>query len=190
MDQAFPTMVLFCSYQTAASSIMFLTAGLGSSWITTRYVQVFCSSWVGFSLAVGRGRSYSKSAGFVIPHQCTPSSSLHVASRQTGALFETVCKGCDTQCSGCTVEGEEPICLEELGHSTSAGGNTSLESLLIERGYWRATNTSMDILACYNAEACLGGLTGGKDYCSEGYEGPCEFGETLYVPLHVYTKAV
>lgn len=124
---------------------------------------------------------------FIFPSQYTPLSSPHVTSRQMGTLFETVCKGCDIQCSGCSFEGKEPICLGELRHSTSAGGNTTLESLLIERGYWRATNTSMEILACYNAKACLGGLTGGKGYCSKGYKGPCEFGRTLHWPLHVET---
>ena len=102
-----------------------------------------------------------------------------ITFRQTDTLFDIVCKGCDTQCNGCTVEDKEPICLEKLEHSNSMGGNTTLESLLIEPGYWRATNTSTDILACYNTGACLGGLTGEQDFCAEGYEGPCEYEENL-----------
>ena len=48
-----------------------------------------------------------------------------------------------------------------------------METLLIERGYWRATNSSETVLACYNGDACLGGETGTSDFCSKGYEGPC-----------------
>ena len=103
-----------------------------------------------------------------------------VTYRQTDALYDTVCKGCDTLCTECPIKDKEPICLDELEHSNSTGGSTTLESLLIERGYWRATNTSTNILACYNSDACLGGLTGEQGYCSKGYEGPCENKETLY----------
>lgn len=95
-----------------------------------------------------------------------------------GARFDTVCKGCEAQCIGCSVDGKEPVCLEEMKRSTSAGKNTTLESLLIEHGYWRATNRSRVILACYNSKACLGGVTGEKGFCVEGYEGPCEYDET------------
>lgn len=109
-----------------------------------------------------------------------PSNTPLVTSHQTGAHFGTVCKGCDIQCRGCTVEGKEPMCLEKLDHSTSAGGNTTLETLLIEGGYWRATKKSMAIVACFNSEACLGGLTGDQEYCGKGYEGPCEYEISLF----------
>ena len=66
-----------------------------------------------------------------------------------------------------------PICSEAIAHSISSGGKTTLEALSIEPGYWRATNSSETILACYHADACLGGETGASDYCLEGYEGPC-----------------
>ena len=48
----------------------------------------------------------------------------------------------------------------------------TVEDLVIEKGYWRATATSTSVLECYNGDACLGGLTTGS--CAEGYEGPCE----------------
>lgn len=51
----------------------------------------------------------------------------------------------------------------------------TLDKLFIEPGYWRATAFSTDILQCYNADACRGGVTGSAGYCLEGYEGPCEF---------------
>lgn len=100
-------------------------------------------------------------------------------SWQTDARFDTICKGCETWCGQCTIEGKEPICLEKLDHSSAAGGNATIESLSIDRGYWRATNTSVDILPCYNPGACLGGVTGVKDYCHVGYRGPCKSGGTL-----------
>lgn len=91
--------------------------------------------------------------------------------------FETVCQGCDTQCRGCTIEGKEPICSDALDHSSSAGVNATIEFLSIDPGYWRATNTSTDVLACYSGKACVGGVTGRKEYCHTGYEGPCKYGD-------------
>ena len=60
-----------------------------------------------------------------------------------------------------------------MDHATSSGGNVTLQTLSIERGYWRATASSTEVLACYNADACLGGVTGTPGYCLDGYEGPC-----------------
>lgn len=67
------------------------------------------------------------------------------------------------------------MCLEELEHSTAEGGKSTIEFLLIDPGYWRATNTSINILECYNAKACLGGVTGRSGYCKTGHEGPCQY---------------
>ncbi|CAN0042723.1 unnamed protein product [Ectocarpus fasciculatus] len=92
----------------------------------------------------------------------------------SGDPFETVCAGCDIACDGC-VFGEGllgPVCSEVMAHSTSAGGNTTLQQVSIDRGYWRATSLSEEVLACFQADACLGGMTGTSGYCLEGYEGP------------------
>lgn len=62
-----------------------------------------------------------------------------------------------------------------MANTRSEGGPATLEMISIDKGYWRATNSSRDVLACYNADACLGGLTGTAEYCLEGYEGPCKF---------------
>lgn len=67
-----------------------------------------------------------------------------------------------------------PVCTEAYEHSDSNGINVTIEFLDIEAGYWRATNTSDEILECYNTDACLGGITGEAAFCLEGYEGPCE----------------
>lgn len=95
---------------------------------------------------------------------------------QSGDPYEAVCDGCQTSCDGCFFD--EPLvvpqCSEVLDHAASTGGNITLELLSIDHGYWRATASSTDVLACYNADACLGGVTGTAEYCLEGYEGPCE----------------
>lgn len=67
-----------------------------------------------------------------------------------------------------------PVCEDLLDHASSLGGTAMLETLVLEAGYWRATNISMNILACYNRKACRGGVTGNPDYCATGYKGPCE----------------
>eukprot|EP00904_Undaria_pinnatifida_P004259 jgi/Undpi1/13834/HiC_scaffold_9.g03485.m1 len=88
--------------------------------------------------------------------------------------FEVLCHGCETTCNRCVfVEGDlAPTCREVMDHTTSDGGNVTLRELSVNKGYWRATPTSPEVLACYNADACLGGVTGTSSYCLDGYEGP------------------
>lgn len=80
-------------------------------------------------------------------------------------------------CSDCDVAdgADVPTCTNVLDNTKSTGNTIVLETLVIESGYWRATPSSRDILACHNPDACLGGETGAADYCAEGYEGPCTF---------------
>lgn len=106
------------------------------------------------------------------------------APPQSDVRFETVCQDCDALCKNCDLEGKKPMCVEELDHSSSQGGNTTVEMLLIEPGYWRSSSTSTNILACYNADACRGGVTGADDYCREGYEGPCKLYTTCFKTLN------
>ncbi|CAB1103783.1 unnamed protein product [Ectocarpus sp. CCAP 1310/34] len=88
--------------------------------------------------------------------------------------FEVMCSGCEVTCKGCVNDGLlVPACTEVMEHATSDGGNITLEALSIDSGYWRATESSEDILACYHPEACLGGVTATSGYRLEGYEGPC-----------------
>ena len=102
---------------------------------------------------------------------------------QTNVSLDTVCKNCGEECANCGLEGETPMCLEEIAHSSSPGGNTTVELLSIENGYWRVSNTSTKILECYNTKACKGGVTGDPEYCLEGYEGPCEIRIKYFVRL-------
>lgn len=92
-----------------------------------------------------------------------------------GDRYKQVCDGCD-ECDGCEVENADrvPICTSQLEHTRSDGGDTTVEALEVDAGYWRATNTSVDVLACYNEDACCGGVTNTPNFCKQGYEGPCE----------------
>ena len=94
---------------------------------------------------------------------------------QSGDPCEVACDGCQTTCDGCSFEEPAlvPMCTAVMEHAFSDGGTDTLEMLSIERGYWRATPSSEDVLACYNTDACLGGVTGAAGNCLEGYEGPC-----------------
>lgn len=67
-----------------------------------------------------------------------------------------------------------PLCaLMPHGVDDSTDGVT-LESLDLEEGFFRMSTTSHAVLECYQEEACRGG-TEVTNYCSGGYEGPCEF---------------
>lgn len=96
------------------------------------------------------------------------------APAQDDALLVKVCNGCGTECPGCVFDGGVPLCIDQIDNSYSSGGNVTLETLTILPGYWRATNTSPNVLACFKAAACRGGITGTPGYCDTGYEGPCE----------------
>ncbi|CAM9755964.1 unnamed protein product [Ectocarpus fasciculatus] len=99
--------------------------------------------------------------------------------------FEAACFDCPAwdECSGCSItRGDvKPVCEAPLEHTKAEGPGTTVETLTIARGHWRATNESESILACYNADACIGGETGADGYCSPGYKGPyCAVCETGY----------
>lgn len=108
-----------------------------------------------------------------------PRSLSHLARlicRTTQEDFYTdVCQGCPN-CTGlCFFDGDGSLeCVPQLEHATSAGEGVTVETLEIDKGYWRATNTSTLILPCYNTEACVGGITGSSGYCDDGYDGPCK----------------
>ena len=67
-----------------------------------------------------------------------------------------------------------PFCSETMENSHSPGGLTTIELVMIDPGYWRATLSGQELLPCYNSDACLGGLTGEPDFCLESYEEPCK----------------
>lgn len=78
------------------------------------------------------------------------------------------------ECSDCDITSTvTPECEAPLEHSSADEVGVTMETLSIEKGYWRVTNESYSILACYNADACTEGQTW-PNSCAEGYKGPCE----------------
>lgn len=66
-----------------------------------------------------------------------------------------------------------PVCNKlPKGVETSASG-TTLETLKVEVGYHRPSNTSHHVVKCHRRHSCLGG-NAVEEYCDAGYEGPCE----------------
>ena len=101
------------------------------------------------------------------------------------ARYDSICSGCPSweDCQNCTV-GElasPPICSNALDHTTTNGSGSTLETLSVDGGYWRASSDSDTILACYNVKACAGGQTGTETFCNDGYMGPCESNATVGV---------
>lgn len=98
----------------------------------------------------------------------------------TTARFATVCFDCPgwNECSDCNITKSTvtPECDAPFEHSSADRVGVTLETLSIEKGYWRATNESDSILACYNVDACYGGQTGSDSFCAPGYKGPCTGG--------------
>lgn len=108
------------------------------------------------------------------------STSYYCIMRQEDSATEryaTVCDGCPSweNCESSAVHEDNvrPKCTPAM-ENTNAPTGTTLETLGIEAGYWRATNKSKEILQCYNDKACLGGKTESLGFCDSGYEGPCE----------------
>lgn len=81
-------------------------------------------------------------------------------------------------CELCTVQDphQTSICTEALDHTSSPLPNSTLETLSLDKGYWRYSLNSTTILPCHHQDACVGGVGNGgdDDYCADGYTGPCE----------------
>ena len=107
-----------------------------------------------------------------LPTPLSPENVLPII--QSSRVLDLVCRDCDAGCGDCNISLRAPACTEVMKHTKSTGGKTTIEGLTIDEGYWRATKTSRKVLACYNTDACKGGVTGVVDYCKAGYEGPCE----------------
>lgn len=86
-------------------------------------------------------------------------------------------------CQECIIEDETsvPICEPMFEHTHGGGGETTIEGVMVERGYWRATTKIIHVFPCFKDDACLGGLTDAPDYCDKGYEGPCKFSTAVYL---------
>eukprot|EP00752_Nemacystus_decipiens_P008612 g7691.t1 len=106
--------------------------------------------------------------------------------------YKTVCFDCPerSECNNCTVRESDgqPTCSIALDNTVSEHAGASLETLNVSRGYWRSSNLSVLVLACYNPKACLGGQTGVDDPCNDGYRGPyCAVCESGYASSLAHT---
>ncbi|CAN0218885.1 unnamed protein product [Ectocarpus sp. 4 AP-2014] len=91
---------------------------------------------------------------------------------QTGSPYEVACDACrPVECSTCTTSNpdEVELCEPVIEHTSSPTRNGTLETLDLERGYWRSSNTSTEIRECYEVDSCVGGA---GDLCAVGYDGP------------------
>lgn len=95
---------------------------------------------------------------------------------EEGDRFGTVCSGC-SECPTCETMGNlsrvSPVCKPTPEYTTANNSTDTVEDLELREGYWRSSNTSLDIFECINQDACVGGS--GPDYCAKGYTGTCEW---------------
>lgn len=73
------------------------------------------------------------------------------------------------------------------GVKVSEIGGTTLSTLDLEKGYYRTSADSKNILKCLREEACVGGVDS-SNYCASGYQGPCTMNHqaaNTFVPLVV-----
>lgn len=108
----------------------------------------------------------------------SPFRAVRLQADSSTVRYHKVCDGCSSwkECLKSTVadSNRDPTC-SIVPEPTFAGQpGATLETLSIEKGYWRATKERSTILACYNQAACLGGQTGADTSCNVGYTGACE----------------
>lgn len=60
-----------------------------------------------------------------------------------------------------------------IGANATRGAGKTLGTLELERGYYRTSETSLDILECHREEACVGGSNASR-YCAAGYRDACK----------------
>lgn len=161
---------------TAASDGGAIMLSGGSAVLTGGYF-VGNSAYVGLAiLNVGvlamEGSAYSFSGNSLF---CKIGTYLNSIAAD-GTRYSLVCNGCPGKAPGYGVENEDsvPSCEVQPEHTRSQGGNTTIETLNVDPGYWRTTNTSLNFLACFNEDACKGGMTDDPAFCQPGYEGPCK----------------
>eukprot|EP00904_Undaria_pinnatifida_P012520 jgi/Undpi1/8399/HiC_scaffold_25.g10867.m1 len=91
--------------------------------------------------------------------------------------FDEVCARCSTGSGGILYREEVeidglPVCEEVPSGATASSKGTTVETLSLEEGYYRTSNTSHAVLECYQKSACLGGIAVGDSSCASGYKGP------------------
>lgn len=94
--------------------------------------------------------------------------------------IELSCSRCDATCDGSgslnwttSPNNTIPVCKSAPAGTSAPYVGTTVKTLKLDAGYYRASDQSRVVLECHNKKACEGGSTVG-DYCAEGYTGPCE----------------
>lgn len=92
--------------------------------------------------------------------------------------FYEVCARCST--GGFDVKpdtsvqvGGLPVCEKVPPGATASFSGTTVETLVLEKGYYRTSNQSQVVTKCHRAGACTGG-TVPDTICAVGYRGPCK----------------
>lgn len=97
-----------------------------------------------------------------------------------------LCTRClDEVCSRCSTGGEGVInpnlvqidgltvCAEAPPGTSVPSSGTTVETLVVDKGYYRTSNQSHVVLECYQKNACTGGIAI-ETICAAGYKGPCK----------------
>ncbi|CAM9358530.1 unnamed protein product [Ectocarpus sp. 13 AM-2016] len=148
----------------------------------------------GFAVAAVNGSANISSSSFEGNELYCESGSYRKDTEKArlAARYESVCSDCPEwdECLGCSMTRGNvvPTCEAPLEHTEAKQPDVTLETLSVAEGYWRATNDSVNILACYNVDACVGGQTGAEEFCAQGYTGPyCAVCEPDYSASLSYT---
>ena len=82
--------------------------------------------------------------------------------------------GCNSDLVNVTISADKPPICEAIPVGVEASSSvTTIETFELKKGYFRASNKSVNVLECYQEDACAGG-TDASNYCKPGYMGPCE----------------
>ena len=71
------------------------------------------------------------------------------------------------------------LCAEAPPGTMAPSSGTTVETLILEKGYYRSSNQSHNVWECYQTDACAGGVSI-EGICAVGYAGPCKI-YTWYV---------
>lgn len=103
-----------------------------------------------------------------------------LTTQQTGPpVFQRVCNRCSSVPNSVAdgVLGHStwllPFCENQPTGTVPMSNGTTTDTLVLDKGYYRDSQLSEDVLKCYRPESCKGG-DDATDYCAMGYEGACK----------------
>jgi hypothetical protein len=110
------------------------------------------------------------------------SSKLDVRSG-TATCSDTDSGSGEANCCANDQYSDGTTCLRCLERGDCSVVGSTLKTQALKAGNWRGSNSTADIRLCLYEPACIGGseimmlngIRDDKSYCSEGYQGPCEY---------------